>query len=363
VKILALLPDAYGGFGGIAQYNRDLLDALSALNCIEQIVCLARHAPDPGYATPAKVTEYVHPGLPAHYSLAAARQALKLRPDVILCGHFNLLPVAIMLKRLTNCPIALEAHGIEAWERESRLRLWCIHQTDLVLAVSRFTRERLRQWAGIAPNRIRVLTNAVHLNRYQQTAKPGYLVERYKLEGKRVLMTLSRLPSEERYKGQRKILALMPKLIAQFPDLLYLIVGDGDDRPQLEALVKENGHQQWVCFAGRIPESEKLDHYNVADAFAMPSLREGFGFVFLEAAACGLPVLGGSKDGSRDALVDGLLGVMVDPENADALFDGLVRILGSERGVPACMEPFGFERFKAQAEAMFIHAAHRSRVV
>src|SRR5436853_340883 len=82
----------------------------------------------------------------------------------------------------------------------------------------------------------------------------------------------------------------------------------------------------WVGFAGRIAESEKLDHYNVADAFAMPSLREGFGFVFLEAAACGLPVLGGSKDGSRDALVDGHLGAMVDPEDADELFGGLARI-------------------------------------
>lgn len=363
MKILALLPDAYGGFGGIAQYNRDLLDALSASERVEQIVSMTRHAPDPEFTLPAKVTEHVLPGPPVRYSMAAAAQALKLRPDVILCGHFNLLPVAVMLKRLTKSPVALEAHGIEAWERESSLRSWCIRQTDLVLAVSRFTRERLRQWAGIAPDKIRVLTNAVHLSRYRQTDRPDYLVKRYNLEGKRVLMTLSRLPSKERYKGQRKILALLPKLISQFPDLLYLIVGDGDDRPNLEALVKENGHQPWVCFAGRIPESEKLDHYNVADAFAMPSLREGFGFVFLEAAACGLPVLGGSKDGSRDALVDGHLGAMVDPEDADELFGGLARILGSEKRVPSCIEPFGFERFQAQVEELFVSAARGASVV
>jgi glycosyltransferase involved in cell wall biosynthesis len=357
MKVLALLTDAYGGFGGIAQYNRDLLDALSASSCVEKIISITRHAPDPGYELAEKVVEHVVSGHPLLYGQKAAAIALRVRPDVILCGHFNLLPVAVTLKRLTKAPIMLEAHGIEAWERETSTRSWCIQQADLVLAVSRYTRERIRQWAGLAPHRVRVLTNAVHLDRYQHTSKPDYLVKRYGLEGKRVLMTLSRLPSQERYKGQRKILSLLPDLITEFPDLVYLIVGDGDDRPKLEELVKESGHQQWVCFAGRIPEGEKLDHYNVADAFAMPSLREGFGFVFLEAAACGLPVLGGSKDGSRDALVDGRLGVIVDPEDQDDLFRGLVQILKSEKRVPDCLGPFDFSRFQMQVEDLLVSAA------
>src|SRR5258708_29465186 len=91
--------------------------------------------------------------------------------------------------------------------------------------------------------------------------------------------------------------------------------------------------QEHVIFAGRIPEEEKIDHYNLADAFAMPSTSEGFGFVFLEAAACGLPVLGGKADGSRDALVDGELGLMVDPESPDELLDGLETILKREKRV------------------------------
>jgi glycosyltransferase involved in cell wall biosynthesis len=357
MKILALLPDAYGGFGGIAQYNRDLLDALSASERVETIVSLTRHSPDPGFALPAKLSESVLPGNPVRYAMKAAACALKLRPDVILCGHFNLLPVAVMMKRLIGCPVVLEAYGIEAWQRESALRMWSIQQVDLVISISRFTREQLMHWSGLEPHKIKVVPNAVHLQHYKQAEKPDYLVRRYGLEGKRVLLTIGRLPGSERYKGHDRIISLLLELSAAFPDLVYLIVGDGNDRARLEDVVRATGNQDLVVFAGRIPEAEKIDHYNLADAFAMPSLSEGFGFVFLEAAACGLPVLGGSRDGSRDAMVDGRLGVLVDPEDADDLLDGLARILGSERRVPRSICPFDFPRFKTQIEDIVVSAA------
>ena len=357
MRILALLPDAYGGFGGIAQYNRDLLDALSASERVEKIVSLTRHAPDPGFALPAKVTEHVLPGQPLRYGIEAAAAALRLRPHVILCGHFNLLPVAAMLKRLVASPIVLEAYGIEAWRRESAVRMRAIQQVDWVMAISRFTREQLVRWSDLAPHKVRVVPNAVHLERYKQTEKPAELVRRYGLAGRRVLLTIGRLPGSERYKGHDRIVALLARLAAAVPDLAYLIVGDGNDRPRLERLVRASGYQDLVTFAGRIPEAEKIAHYNLADAFAMPSLSEGFGFVFLEAAACGLPVLGGNRDGSRDALVDGTLGVLVDPEEPEDLFDGLVRILRSEKRVPPAIAPFGFARFKAQVEELLASAA------
>jgi glycosyltransferase involved in cell wall biosynthesis len=357
VKILALMPDAYGGFGGIAQYNRDLLDVLSVSDRVDAIVSLTRHAPDPGYALPAKLCEFRLPGNPIRYVMAAARRAVRLRPDVIVCGHFNLLPVAVMLKRLTGCPVVLETYGIEAWQRESALRQWSICQVDLVITISRYTREQLMRWSGLKSHKIKVVPNAVHLRQYKQTEKPEYLVRRYGLEGKRVLLTIGRLPGSERYKGHRRIIKLLPKLAAQFPELIYLIVGDGNDRPNLEALAQATGNQDRVIFAGRISEDEKIDHYNLADAFAMPSLSEGFGFVFLEAAACGLPVLGGNRDGSRDALVDGQLGVLVDPEDTDELLEGLMRILGCEKRVLPGIEPFGFRRFQTQVEDLFASTA------
>jgi phosphatidyl-myo-inositol dimannoside synthase len=359
MKILALMPDAYGGFAGIAQYNRDLFDALSASSRVESIVSLTRHLPDSNMRLPAKLVEEFLPGNPTHYLTAAVSRALRLRPDVILCGHLNLLPIAALLKRLTRSTLILQAHGIEAWQRRTGLRSWGTGHIDLVISVSRFTRQELIRWSAIEPHRVKVVSNAVHLDQYSQSDKPQYLVERYGVEGKRVLLTVGRLPGFERYKGQDKIISLLFKLITRVPNLVYLIAGEGSDRARLEGMVSSFLLQEHVIFAGRIPEKEKIDHYNLADAFAMPSTSEGFGFVFLEAAACGLPVLGGSRDGSRDALLEGRLGVMVDPENPDELLDGLETILRKEKQVPDCIARFDFPRFKTQIEELVEVTADR----
>lgn len=352
MKILALMPDAYGGFGGIAQYNRDLIDVLSESAGVEAIVSLTRNAPDSRRSLPAKFRQEILPGDARLYALRAAIGCLNFKPDIIICGHVNLLPVAVVLKKLTHRPVVLEAYGIDIWQRGGRLRVWGIKHVDLVIAISRFTREKVLAWSGIERHRIAVVPNAVHLEHYSQSAKPAYLVERYGLTGKRVLLTVARLPGNERYKGLDRIIKLLPRLTAEFPNLVYVIVGDGSDRARLESLVETTGVASQVLFTGKISEQEKTDHYNLADAFAMPSMSEGFGFVFLEAAACGVPVLGGSRDGSRDALVDGKLGVMVDPENQEELLRGLKEILIREKHVPECLAPFDFWRFKKQIEEL-----------
>lgn len=356
MKILALMPDAYRGFGGIAQYNRDLLDSLLSSDRVDLIVSLTRHLPDsdPGFAPPPpKLEQHFLPGNASRYVIAALRHGRRLHPDAILCGHINLLPLAALVKSLTGASLILEAYGIEAWRRPRGVRSWGIDRVDLVIAISRFTREKLLAWTRIEPHRVKIVPNAVHLERYSQTEKPGYLVERYGLAGKLVLLTLGRLPGDERYKGQDRIITLVPLLAAEFPNLVYVIAGDGTDRARLEALVDRMGLRPRVLFTGKIAEQEKTDHFNLADAFAMPSLSEGFGFVFLEAAACGVPVLGGSRDGSRDALVDGRLGVMVDPENADELFQGLAEILRRKKRIPESLAQFDYPRFKEQVRDLF----------
>lgn len=353
MKILALMPDPYAGFGGIAQYNRDLLDSVLSMDRVELIVSLTRHLsdPDPGLQqAPARLVQHFLPGSSARYVMGALRHGPPLHPDTIICGHINLLPVAALLKKFTGASLVLEAYGIEAWQRPRGTRSWGIGMVDLVIAISRFTREKVLAWSDFEPHQVRVIPNAVHLERYSPGEKPAYLVERYGLAGKRVLMTLGRLPGDERYKGQDRIIRLLPLLGVEFPNLTYVIAGDGSDRARLEALVDRMGLRPRVLFTGKVSEAEKTDHFNLADAFAMPSLSEGFGFVFLEAAACGVPVLGGSKDGSRDALVDGRLGVMVDPENADELLRGLEELLSRKKQVPECLAPFDFPRFKAQIE-------------
>ncbi len=101
---------------------------------------------------------------------------------------------------------------------------------------------------------------------------------------------------------------MLPSLAERIPGIAYLIVGDGDDRARLEAKAACLGVADRVVLAGFIPETAKADHYRLADAYVMPGWGEGFGIVYLEAMACGLPVLGSKLDGSREALREGDLG-------------------------------------------------------
>ncbi len=101
-----------------------------------------------------------------------------------------------------------------------------------------------------------------------------------------------------------------------------------------------------MVFAGFIPESEKTEHYRLADAYVMPGWGEGFGFVYLEAMACGIPALGSKLDGSREALRDGDLGILVDPHDRDDLWQGILEVLKRPRGViPPGLSYFSLENF------------------
>jgi phosphatidylinositol alpha-1,6-mannosyltransferase len=147
------------------------------------------------------------------------------------------------------------------------------------------------------------------------------------LQSSKVILTMGRLASAERYKGFDQVIELMRSLLRRFPNLKYLIIGEGDDRSRLEAKAEALGVSANVIFAGHISEAEKVAHYNLADVYVMPSTGEGFGIVLIEAAACGVPVVGSRVDGSREALLNGRLGRLVDPGNSHELFEAIKAVL------------------------------------
>ena len=129
------------------------------------------------------------------------------------------------------------------------------------------------------------------------------------------------------------------------PDIAYLIAGDGDDRARLEQKAADLGVADRVVFAGYVPETEKADHYRLADAFVMPGRGEGFGIVYLEALACGVPVVASALDASREAVRDGMLGEVVDPDDAASVRRGILAALSTERKVPEGLTYFSFGQF------------------
>jgi len=204
---------------------------------------------------------------------------------------------------------------------------------------------------------VRVLPNTVD-PRFTPGLKPADMLRRFGLEGRKVILTVSRLASGERYKGHDRIIASMPHILERHPEALYLVAGDGDDRPRLEALAQSAGLGDKIRFAGSLTEADLPGAYRMADVFAMPSTGEGFGIVFLEAAASGLPVIAGNRDGSVDALADGAIGQLVDPDQPDQLVSAIGAALDGRCQVdPLAVSRLAFNAFSSQV-AELVRSLH-----
>jgi glycosyltransferase involved in cell wall biosynthesis len=129
-----------------------------------------------------------------------------------------------------------------------------------------------------------------------------------------------------------------------------LVAGDGDDKQRLERKAAALGLSRRVVFAGRVPEAEKADHYRLADVFVMPGRQEGFGFVFLEAMASGIPVVASKLDGSREAVLYGELGELADPDDREALKAAICRALRRPRQVPDGLASFSYDKFRERLQ-------------
>ncbi len=353
VRFLAIVPEAFGGFGGIAVYIRDLLTALAELPLCEKVTVLPRlirHAP----TTLPPRTEILEKAANSRlrYVYELVRVLIKReRYDVVLCGHINLLPLAVIASRVLGAKHVLLIYGIDAWKPTGRrLSDRLVARADLVVSISRFTKQRFLAWSTVDDDQVRLLPNAIHMEEYGVGAKPHYLEQRYALEGKKILMTLARLQQNEQQKGIDEMLELLPELLAEEENLTYLIAGDGDDKQRLLRKAVSLGIERHVVFAGRVPEAEKADHYRLADVFVMPGRQEGFGFVFLEAMASGIPVVASSVDGSREAVLYGKLGELANPDDREALKAAIRRALHRPRQIPEGLEFFSYDKFRERLQ-------------
>jgi glycosyltransferase involved in cell wall biosynthesis len=353
MRFLAIVPEAFGGFGGIAVYNRDLLTALTELPLCEKVTVLPRLIRQtPGWLPDRIELRDKAANNRMRYVFELARVLLaRERYDVVLCGHINLLPLAEIASRLSNAKHVLLIYGVDAWSSNGRrLSNRLAARTDLVISISQFTKRRFLSWSSVHESRVRLLPNAIHLEEYGIGKKPLYLERRYRLGGKKVLMTLARLQQSERQKGVDEMLEILPALLSDDKNLSYLIVGDGDDKQRLECKAASLELNDHVIFAGRVPEREKPDHYRLADVFVMPGRQEGFGFVFLEAMASGIPVVASSLDGSREAVLDGKLGELADPDDRESVKEAVRRALLRPRQIPDGLAVFSYERFRTRLQ-------------
>ncbi len=353
IRILALVTDAFGGDGGISQYNRDLLTAVSSLDVVKEVIVLPRLGL-PDQPVPTKIKNLPATFNRLFYTFKSLKLILSEGPfDVIFCGHLAHASLAAVLSKLTKTPIWLQLHGIEAWTCPSRLYRWGVEQSDLVTVVSRYTKFRFSNWVNLSPEKIRVLSNTVS-EIYMPGEKSETLIKKYDLHDKKVLLTVSRISKADRYKGHDRVISALAKIKNNIPNIIYLIAGLGDSMDDLKALAKSKGVEQIVKFVGRVDNEELPDLYRTVDVFVMPSTNEGFGIVFLEAMRSGITTVSGNVDGSVDPLQDGDAGYTVSGTNEDVLVETIKAALNSPIDGTPYAQKFSIRAFSEHANRLLI---------
>lgn len=247
--------------------------------------------------------------------------------DVVILSHINLAAIGLIIKAINpKCQVWLVAHGIEVWRPFSFIKKRFLKNCDKVICVSNYTRQQMLSRHHIDQDICIVLNNTIDpLMPLPVTfSKPENLLSRYRLNNSHpVVFTLTRMASTEKYKGHELVIEAIGKLKNKYPGIKYILAGKYDELEdvRINKLIADHGVSEQVILTGFIDEAELTDHFLLADLFVLPSKKEGFGIVFIEALACGLPVICGNADGSIDAIRNGELGKSVNTDNATELYD------------------------------------------
>lgn len=346
-RILYLVPDLFGPPGGIARYCQTVCRALMESDIFFSVLSLRDLATQETAATVLGTRPYrAFGGSRLAFILNAFQQTVRMRPMIIMVGHPNFAPLGWLLARLTGARVVCFLYGIEVWERLAWHRRWPLSHMDCLIAISHYTAQQAISSNQLSAGKIRILYNCLD----PQFDQP---LER-QVSTSYSLLTVARISQAERYKGHDYVIRALPQILQRFPDLIYDVIGDGEGRPMLERLAQQVSAAEAVRFHGRVSDEELQQYYAQASIFIMPSTHEGFGFVFAEAMAYGMPAIGGNLDATPEVIVDGETGYCVNPTSVDEIAQAVMRLLGNEdlrlrlgqQAARHVREKFSFAQFK-----------------
>jgi len=247
--------------------------------------------------------------------------------------------VSCFLFRPLGIKYVLWAYGYEFCKFKKNFFLNSLYKriysdSEKIFAISHFVKRRLIEF-GIPESKIGLIFPGTSPEKYYPQEAPDWFKEKIGLKDKKILLSVSRLIER---KGHDAVIKSLPSLLSKFPDLVYLIVGKGPMRGHLEQLANGLGLNSQVRFLGHVTEEELLHLYNSCDIFVMPSREieekgdvEGFGIVYLEANACGKPVIGGRSGGCGEAIIDGETGILVDPLDVEGISQAIDKFLSDKK--------------------------------
>ncbi|MBU2529693.1 MAG: glycosyltransferase family 4 protein [Elusimicrobia bacterium] len=359
MKILFLATELFNGTGGIKQFNNDFTKALLEMGHSVNVVSMNDNNIVDLFGFDYenfKFTSNSKSFRKIYFIKSVILKSFSFNPDIIICGHVNFSPVCLFVNKFLKIPYFTVTYGLDLWEI-SKFRLLALKSSQAIVSISNYTKGLiLKQLKDYSEKSIFILPCAIDPDKFKPKVKPKYLMDRHKIkESDKVILTVSRLSKYDKYKGYDNVILAVKELIVDIPDVKYILGGFGDDIARIKNLIKCNELDDRVMLTGFISDAELIDYYNLCDIFVMPSKKEGFGIVFIEALACGKPVIAGNKDGSVDALLNGKIGTLIDPDNVEEISQAILNIF-TENTDSSLINPkylrnnvienFGFKKFK-----------------
>lgn len=372
MRLLFVTQDFPPDVGGIQTYSWEVVCHLA--DRVDTLSVVAPDRPDAASvdrAAPFPVTRL--PGRPDLLPLVLLpvlpARARRMQIDVAVHAQWQTVGASVLARALFGWPrrIVCAAHGREllfnpasAWPgldaAYDRARQGLLRQVDAFLPVSHYTAGLLHE-RGVPPDRTHVIPNGTNPERFRPRDDTA-LRQRLGLSDQSLLLTVGRLV---RRKGVDTVLRALPAIAEGCPDAAYVIAGTGPDRARLERLAGRLGVQDRVHFVGQVDHNRLSLYYSAADLFVMPAREdppdvEGFGLVFLEANACGTPVIGTRTGGIPEAVQDGKTGLLVPPSAPDRLAEAALQVLTD----PEWADTLGRRgHHRAVHEASWTHIAER----
>jgi glycosyltransferase involved in cell wall biosynthesis len=339
-RVLLVLPEVFGAAGGIQMYCRALCLAVGKWATQSDALVDALVLNDSGGVD----ARYVNGGFRS-FSAAGKKRLLLVTaylkkvavnpPDLVVFGHISLARLAA-LPTMRLKKYCILTYGIEVWRPLASAERKAVQRADAVVSISDYTTDQILKRNAIPSERIRLIPPALDPYWQADDCPP-------EPPARPVLLTVTRMKKDEGYKGVDSVIQSLPEVIAAIGPVDYRIVGRGDDVPRLKKLAADLGVDQHVQFAGELSDEALREQYRNCSAFVMPSEREGFGIVFLEAMAHAKPVIGGAHGGTPSVVEDGVTGLLVERADVKGIAAAIVRLLRDD-GLRQQLGVAGYER-------------------
>ena len=268
---------------------------------------------------------------------------LGLKADRIICGHVGQLPIAWLISLVRpRASYYLVAHGIEVWRPFSWVERKALRAMRCAWCVSAYTKGKLFEHCALRPDQAAVLPNALDPKLAAGPVKPS-------LPLPPVILSITRLTISDNYKGIEHLVSAMPAVRAAVPSARLRVVGRGDALPGLRALALRIGLEDAVEFTGYLTDREVSDELDRCRLFALPSEKEGFGLVYLEAMAHGRPCLGARAGGVPEVITE-QTGILVDYGDVPCIAAAAIAALNRNWDTEALLaraRDFSYPRFKS----------------